>query len=164
MSRAALRSRNGRSDEGFTLLELIVVLVIVGLAAAIVGPRTGQVSPQVELRAAVQRLAADMRILRADALKTGSARTVTIDPQKRAYWSGDNGRPTTLPTSVQMRLEAADLATENGAPRVITDRLRIVFAPDGSSSGGRIALASGKLGALVTVDWLTGAARVEWRR
>jgi len=33
------RSRGGRSEAGFTLLELLVVLAIIGLLGALVGPR-----------------------------------------------------------------------------------------------------------------------------
>jgi general secretion pathway protein G len=32
-------SQNGRSEKGFSLIELIVVLVILGLLAAVVAPR-----------------------------------------------------------------------------------------------------------------------------
>ena len=151
-------------EAGFTLLEMIVVLVIIGLAVALVGPRTGNVTPQVQLRASVQRLSAELRIARSEALRTSMAQTVTIDPVKRAFWMGERGKPTALPSSVVISAAQASLATESGGASTVTGPLRIVFSPDGSSSGAAIGLSVGALAANVTVDWLTGATRVAWQR
>jgi general secretion pathway protein H len=43
---------------------------------------------------------------------------------------------------------------------VAGQRAGITFAPDGSSSGGRVAMAEGGRRVLVGVDWLTGRVSV----
>lgn len=163
MTAAGPSGRDNR-DAGFTLLEMIVVLVILGLAAALVGPRMGGATPQVQLRASVQRLSAELRTARAEALRTSTSRTVTIDPTKRAFWMGETGRPSALPSGVVVRTFSANLATEGGDAAPVTGPLRVVFSPDGSSSGAAIGLSVGQLAATVTVDWLTGATRVSWQK
>jgi general secretion pathway protein H len=46
------------------------------------------------------------------------------------------------------------------AVRAGEDQAKILFAPDGSTSGGRIALAQGQSHLLINVDWLTGRVSV----
>jgi general secretion pathway protein H len=59
-----------------------------------------------------------------------------------------------LPRGITVALTVA-------APEVAGSRGGLRFYPDGQSSGGEIVLRLGSRSARVTVNWLTGEARVE---
>ncbi len=142
-----------RATDGFTLLEALVVLVVLALVSAIAWPRLTALSPRLTVQTAAVRLAAELRATRADAMRTGTTRSVTVDMGKRTFWSGD-GRLRRLPVAA-----AVDVAGRNvqfSGPQ----RALFQFRPDGSSSGGKIALRMGRSTAVVTVDWMTGATSV----
>lgn len=113
---------------GFTLLEMLVALGLFALGAAIVLPNLARGFGPADLGSASQLVAAEMRRARNLALET---RVETRFPM----------RPLELPGGVVMLVEPAE---------------GIRFFPDGSSSGGRAALARGQATRLVEVDWLTG--------
>ena len=57
--------RRLRSSCGFTLVELIVIIVMVGILAAVVGMRSGWVTSGTNLRMAIDQVAGDLRFLAA---------------------------------------------------------------------------------------------------
>jgi general secretion pathway protein H len=123
-----------RRDAGFTLLEMLVVLVIVALAAGLLLTHDPRPSPAVAARGAAAQVAAALRAARGRAILTDAPVAVTLD-------------------AVRHRLGIAGEAPVPLPPVVpISGSGVILFAPDGSSSGGRIVLG----GRTVTVDWLTG--------
>jgi general secretion pathway protein H len=64
-------------------------------------------------------------------------------------------KPRKLPDNLEVKLY--------GAQSEVTSERRgsIRFYPDGSSTGGRITVASGERKYLVDVDWLTGRVSIE---
>jgi prepilin-type N-terminal cleavage/methylation domain-containing protein len=67
----------GSGTAGFTLHELAVVVVIMGIAAAMAGPRLERLAALARTRGAANRLAADLAYTRQLASRTGcSARLV----------------------------------------------------------------------------------------
>ncbi len=78
---------------GFTLVELCVVLVIVGLVLAVVTPRFGAMLTRGTLRSEARRLSAAARHLSGEAARTGKPHYLNIDVGKDAYWvTVDEGR------------------------------------------------------------------------
>lgn len=123
---------------GFTLLEMLVVLAVLGLAAALVMSRPLGASPATQARTAAQRVAAALRGARGRAILADATVTVALDaPGHRLRLS--DAAPLGLPRAVAL----------TGTPV-------IRFAPDGSSSGGTIVLGGGGVRQGVAVDWLTG--------
>jgi general secretion pathway protein H len=122
---------------GFTLLEMLVVLAVLALALALVAGG-GAPRPAVQARAAADRVAAALRTARGQAILQDRQVTVALDAPGHALRVGRDA-PLRLPPTLDL----------TGPPT-------IRFAPDGSSSGGRIVLAGGGRQIAVTVDWLTG--------
>lgn len=69
---------------GFTLMEMIVVMSIIGIMAAIVAPRL-RVSPKQRVRAAAVQLGQDLDLVRTRALSTRRAARVVFDDANSRY-------------------------------------------------------------------------------
>ena len=70
-----------RSDRGFTLVEMAVTLLILGMLMAFSVPAFQSLNKSNQLHGATENLAANMRVLREKAIATGQSQTVhfTID-------------------------------------------------------------------------------------
>jgi general secretion pathway protein H len=145
-----LRSKQSR-DAGFTLIEVLVVLVILGLTAALVLARGPVRSAGMEARTAASEVAETLRLGRSVAIAGDRPAAVTIDVA--SHWlTLDGARRALLPASLPLAARMAD-GTE---PRCAV----FDFASDGSATGGTIALGTSARRILVTVDWLTGRVDV----
>lgn len=131
-----------RHAGGFTLIEVLVVLVILGLMAELVIARGPARSAGVDARSASNVLAGSLRVARSEAIVTDRPVLVAIDGAAGSVRVG---------TAPPRRLGAV----------LIPPAHPIVFAPDGSSSGGRIGVAAGTIRYAVSVDWLTGRISVD---
>jgi general secretion pathway protein H len=134
---------------GFTLLEMLVVLVILGLALGIVVSRGPMRSQRLDMDAAARSIAGTLRLARSRAIVRDQTVRVAVDVAAHRY-AMDGEAPHALPADVELRV-----VTVAG----LSDRARvaaIAFAPDGSSSGGRIELVGRGRTVQVGVDWLTG--------
>jgi general secretion pathway protein H len=153
MSPVARRLSRTGSRRGFTLVELLVVLAIAALAMSAVPPLFSAAMPGVEMKAAARRTVSSLRLARELAIRQGTEVALVVDvEQHRLELQGH--RSLTLPKRLAVTLEAADremLDEQRGAIR---------FFPDGSSTGGRIILASDESGYQVGVVWLTGRIRM----
>jgi len=58
-------------QKGFTLLELLVVLVIIGMAASFSGPQLWKLYAKAQERSVIQSFASSLRALRMDILHSG---------------------------------------------------------------------------------------------
>ncbi|MDR3537708.1 MAG: GspH/FimT family pseudopilin [Acetobacteraceae bacterium] len=144
---------DGGPAAGFTLIEMLVVLAILGSAAAILLARGPASSPALEARGAASELAQALRLGRSRAIAGDRAVPVVLDLATHRLTLDGAPRPT-LPGSVALAAVMAD----GSRP---TRQAAFVFAPDGSASGGRIALGAGTRRLVVTVDWLTGRIGVD---
>ena len=59
-----------RSDAGFTLTELVVVIIMAGILAATVGVKYGSLSTTTNLRMAIDQVAGDLRFLQSRTMGT----------------------------------------------------------------------------------------------
>jgi general secretion pathway protein H len=136
-------------QRGFTLLEIIVVMVIIAAAAVlgVMALRGG--SERVQLHSATKQIAANLRYTRAQAIATGQPQRFTIDPRGHV-WQAPNGRRGAVPETLGIHFTGArQVQPQTGVGA-------IVFFDDGASTGGRVQIAGKRAAWNVDVAWLTG--------
>lgn len=141
------------SAAGFTLIELIVVISIMGLMTVLVTVGRTSLSPATHARAAAEAIAGGLRSARAEALTANRPIAFTIDIASRRYqWEGAPER--TLPDDLTLSLLTSRDELVSGAVASIR------FNPDGSSSGGRVSVNGGGKVWMVGIDWLSGRVSI----
>lgn len=141
-------------QRGFTLLEIMVVMVIAVLALALIVPNFGGVISSVQLKGAARDLASGLRYARGQALANKTETAFTLDVEQRRYRIGDHKREYSLPSELDLTLFTARSELKGEGVGAIT------FFPDGTSTGGRITLVSGDRQYIVDVNWLTGRVAI----
>ena len=137
-------------SRGFTLLELIVTLLVVAVAAGLVAPAIGRSTEAVRARAEVAGFSATLRRARELAITRRQQHTVVVDPVSRlqTVMTGEDEVQWTHALSARLTIEAAT-----------PDGLTVRFEPQGTSSGGEFRVTSGAVTYRVTVDAVTGRVR-----
>ncbi len=131
---------------GFTLLETVVVVVVLGLMLTILAGFTPRRSPRLELANTADTVAATLRLARARAIASGRpvmVQAVTVRAGGSALVVDGVARKLAGPVTLAM-----------AGPVVIR------FAPDGSASGGAVRVAGESQAMQVTVAWLTGRVAI----
>ena len=141
-------------NRGFSLIELLIVLVIIGMASALVIPMFGPGVSTTELKSAARQLASGLRLARSEALAQRRETFLVLDVAGRRFKVDNDPKEHALPRDIELKLFTAqkDLVDENVGS--------IRFFPDGGSNGGRITVASGERKFEVDVDWLTGRVAI----
>jgi general secretion pathway protein H len=142
-----------RHPAGFTLLEMIIVVAVLGLALGLVVTRGPMRSRTLDLQATVNQVAQSLRIARSMAIASDSPVRFAVDIPAHSFRI-ENERPTVLPNTISISIVAESRET-------VGRRLAAIrFNGDGSATGGRIELADGQRAAQIGVDWLTGRVTV----
>jgi general secretion pathway protein H len=134
---------------GFTLVEIIVVVLIIALVGVVVATALGTGLEGARVRAAGKEMAAALRFTRTQAIVTREQAVLTIDVERRTY-QAPGRNPVELPRGLELKLlTAAEEMVEQGVGR-------IRFFPDGSSTGGHIELILDDARWRIDIGWLTG--------
>ncbi len=151
--RRAPRSAPAGRARGFTLLEIVVVVALIGLTLGVVSVSVGEGLSGAKVRAASRDLAAALRFTRTQAIVKREAQVFTVDVDARTY-TAPGRPPVELPRQMEMKLLTA------AAEQVDRGVGRIRFHPDGSSTGGHIELIRERAVWGIDVAWLTGEVRL----
>lgn len=138
---------------GFTLLELLIALAIAALLFVFVVPVGSRQRDHAELTNAARAVAAGLRLTRLAAVNAGRTAVFAVDVDHALYQPAGSAS-TAVPRGVQLALLTARTETHGDA---VGD---IRFFPDGSSTGGGVALSRGGDRFEVLVNWLTGGVSV----
>jgi len=138
---------------GFTLVEIMVVLVLIALLLGVASFGFSQTINAARVRAAGKDLVAALRYTRGHAIVSGEEQALELDIEARTYTAPERSAEE-LPGKMELRLvTAAEEQTSQTSGR-------IRFYPDGSSTGGKVRLIAGEREWQVQVGWLTGEVRL----
>lgn len=152
-STGANRAAARRDRGGFTLIELIVVLAVIGLVLALVLPNVGRGLAPYRLAATARELATALRLARNQAVAENRPTQFVVT--SGAYGLNDTGHLQNVPQGVALTF----LDSERTGPAPTTGTIR--FYPDGSSTGGALALSAGKIRYTVLVEWLDSDVSIQ---
>lgn len=141
-------------QRGFTLLEVLVVLVIGAVMYALILGVPFRGASVADLKSAARMLASGLRQAQSMAMVSRRDAVLTVDMEAREYVLAGEKEAKRLPRDIELKLFTAqsEIASET--------RGGIRFYPDGSSTGGRITVKAGERQYLVDVDWLTGRVSI----
>jgi general secretion pathway protein H len=141
-------------DGGFTVLEIVCVLAIFSLVAAIALPFVSRGTSGAKLKAYATSAAATFKADRNAAVRRQVVIATEVEYAKRMIRSGATGRTLQLPDDMTVDILLPGRCSNFGAPSAI------IFFPSGMSCGGVLTLSHDGLGFEVRVNWLTGGIEI----
>ena len=148
-----LYNKNLRQS-GFSLLELMVVVVIVAATYLLLPKFVSNGVSGADLKSNTREIATSLRAVRATAINTRRETMLTLDLDRREFTLSSDSRVRKLNDQLELKLFTAQ-------SDVVSDKIgSIRFFPDGTSNGGRITVAAGERKFYVDVDWLTGKVSI----
>ena len=138
---------------GFTLLEVLIVIAILGLVLGLFASRGADRNKTLTLKGAGDALAEDLRMTRTDAIVNGREASLTVT-RTPPGWTRPRAAAILLPPDLMI-----GVASARAFGAVATDDA-VRFEPDGSSTGAAITLTQGTRQLEIDVDWLTGRVSV----
>ena len=159
-------------NKGFSLVELIVVLVIMSLSISLVTPSLSQFLRTVELKGAAKKVGGILRYCRSEAVNKGHVVQVLFNPNLREIRVQSKGlterkeeqdkKEDSIPKKAYLlpdgiRIKKVDILSTQPP----SDSPLIEFYPNGGSNGGSILLDSeGRNSYNIEVHFLTGMVKV----
>lgn len=139
------------------MIELVIVLVIVGMGAALVAPAIDSGMRMREVRSGVRALAGAFKTMQTEAIQTGRAQTLLIDPVENMLVVEGTERSIELGDVVRLA-EFADVTVDASGVA------RVRFFPNGSNTGMSVLVDDAEspenLGYVVRLDPLIGSVEV----
>ena len=142
-------------NDGFTLLELLIVLAISVLSLSIVGINISSGNKTTALKAASRDLSSALRYARGQSLISQKEVKLTLDLATNRYRISSREKAYQLAKEIELTLFSAQVEIED------QQKGSIRFFPDGSSTGGSITLEQDDLKWVVKINWLTGQIKIE---
>jgi len=149
------------NQRGFTLIELVVVMVIIAIGALLLVPNLGAWLPNFRLRSATRDIVSTMRAaqmkavshnaqyrVNLDEAEIGVARSYILQHHSGGVWVND-GALQTLPDGVTLNIDQLPAG-------------RVMFNPNSTSSAGSVTLQNRRgLFRKITITPATGRIRIE---
>jgi general secretion pathway protein H len=147
-------TNGARAEDGFTLLEMVCVMAIIAMLAAVVLPNISRDTSRLRLEAYAVETASLLKTDRTAAIRRRAQIATKIDAGTGSLRSGSTGRTLRIPDDVAFDALLPDRCNERPAFSTIS------FFPTGMSCGGTIMLS--RLGTRyeIRVNWLTGGIEI----
>jgi general secretion pathway protein H len=151
---------NRLRDQGFTLLELIIVVLVISLALAVTYPAMSRGSTSIRLRSTARDILNTFRTAREKAVTEQTGMRVMVDQKKQELVLSDDfgggARRYRLPDDVRIQ------RVVSGGMEITEGPLFVRFLPNGSAENAEVLLESKTGGHLrIVTDPMTGGARIE---
>lgn len=147
--------KNEAHGQGFSLIELIIVLVIIGLVLLLASPVFTKGINSIRLKTAVRELSSTLRHARSLAVSIGKEQAVHIDVETGRYWITDRvSEPHELPQGIRF------LNVTSGGKEFTSGKSEITFYPVGNSNGGSINLGDEQNEYTIEAKLITGVVEV----
>jgi general secretion pathway protein H len=139
-----------RADAGFTLIEMVCVMAIIGLLTAVLLPSFPRQTSRARLQSYAIQTAALLKADRNAAIRQQQEVTTLVNSAARSVRSGTTGEIIRVPDDVQF--DALLPASCNSHPVFAS----VSFFGSGRSCGGVITLTHLDAGFEIRINWLTG--------
>ena len=130
-----------RTANGFTLLELVLVLLLMGLIAGLTLPFVVSTLDRIKLQSEVRQIASAIQFTRSEAISRKTLFTFNVDINNSQYWLAipkqeevTQSKPIDETVQIMDYQRADEMLTEG--------TFMILFYPRGNSSGGTIRFKS----------------------
>lgn len=135
--------------DGFTLVETLVVIILLAMAASLVFVSVGSSMANRQNKAFAREMVSLCKKARRMAVDDGIPTALNISSTQRRCWVNDSKKHLEIPEQMLIEGEGVEQSNE--------DVYAIHFYPDGSSDGGMLTLSvSGQKIYAFRVDMLTG--------
>ncbi|NLZ52781.1 MAG: prepilin-type N-terminal cleavage/methylation domain-containing protein [Thermoanaerobacteraceae bacterium] len=142
-----------KSSKGFTLIEVVLVIAILGLLSIIIVPDLKRTLAKYKLEVAAQELAQNIRLTQQKSITEGVSYKIVLDLNRKDNYQmllGRRGKLIKLPSGVYF-----DWTTYSEVNKTL------VFYPTGAPNrGGTIAIANGEDTLYVIISVATGRVRI----
>jgi Tfp pilus assembly protein FimT len=151
--RSSKRSFRVSSEGGFTLIELILVMIVIFTLATVIAPRFSEFFPSYQCRKTTEHLFGWARKARADAAVTGIRQRLILDTKNNKFWIEYEARPIKEPGKFvllsgawgeEMLPEGVVFESLEGTETSSTssDLKYVEFRPDGTCSDATVIIAN----------------------
>jgi len=147
-------------DQGFTILEILVVVLVLALVLAVTYPSLSRGSAALHMRTCGRDVLNTFRYAREKAVTEQTGMMVTIDRDRQEMTLSDNlgrgVRTYTMPKDVRIHRMAL------GGTEILNGPLVVQYLPNGSADDAEVLLQSATGAQLrIVSDPMTGGARIE---
>jgi general secretion pathway protein H len=142
------------SQRGFTLLEMVCVIALVAMLAAVLMPALARHTSRAQLQAYALQAATLLKMDRDIAIRRRADISTLVDAPARAIRSGATAQALRIPEDVRFDALLPSTCRQHAALSTIS------FFADGMSCGGAIALTRLDQTYEIRVNWLTGRIEI----
>jgi general secretion pathway protein H len=142
------------TEDGFSLLEVVCVVAIIAMLAAVLLPRMPLGTSRPRLEAYAIEAASLLKADRNAAIRRSVPIVTEVNAMARRIRSGGTGQVLKIPDDVTFQAILPQRCNERPALSTIS------FFPSGMSCGGALVLTRYGVGYEVRVNWLTGGIDV----
>jgi general secretion pathway protein H len=145
---------NSARERGFTLLEMVCVIALIAMIAAVLLPFVPRHTSRSRLQAYALEAATLLKADRNAAIRRRAEVSTLVDAPSRAIRSGATAQIVHIPDDVRFDTLLPQTCRQRASLSTIS------FFADGMSCGGTIALARFDTAYEIRVNWLTGRIEI----